>query len=318
MVIESGRPNLYPPGTERRRGSNPLGQPAWPSYRLSDLDLDLSEAFVRDFFIEISASNAVIDAVEIFNEINWCAFNGDLPLVDGGLLVGDNTPWSDPVFAQYRTGIDKVGQLIKTVSDLNDEFFSGALKVTTAGLVGFYTMNTNWLAKVDGSLVAQDLTLRLLHGSHPMQDGATNYLQFADGIGMHIYPATVDYAPQTAFDEIAADLDPLLAIPGAGTTKPFWITECGYDRNKFGNNETNRYNQLTVFYDALAAYDRPKSAIGAVFHFSFSKECSANHAVWDHGNFYKSADIFKTPAAENTIWPNQASTNGFFLRGDAD
>jgi hypothetical protein len=305
MVMESGQDALYPPGTVKRPGSPTPGQPAWPSYRLSELDLSRAETYVRDFFTALVNSNATIHAVEIFNEINWYSFNGDLPLVDAGLMIDESTSWNDPIFTQYRIGIDKVAQITKRVSDLNDTYFGGALKIITCGMVGFDTMDTNWLASVDGSLVDHQLTLQLMHGSNPNQSGATNYLHYVDGIGMHIYPATADYNPQTAFDEIASDLDPLLAIPGAGTTKPFWITECGYSQGKFGGNETNRFNQLSIFYKAFDDYDRPKSAVGTVFHFVFCKESYPSHAIWDHGTFYKSADIFKTPGAENTTWTNR-------------
>jgi hypothetical protein len=118
---------------------------------------------------------------------------------------------------------------------------------------------------------------------------------------MHIYPATVDFSPETALEEIAADLDPCRTVPGVGTApstssgqgKPFWITECGYAIDKCGNDEDRRYRQHMVFYNALDAYDRQDNAIRAVMHFCWSKEAMARHAVWDHGKFYRTADIFK-------------------------
>ena len=115
---------------------------------------------------------------------------------------------------------------------------------------------------------------------------------------MHIYPATVDLNPKTALAEIAADLDPCRTVPGIGSAKPFWITECGYTIKKCGNDEARRYKQHTVFYNALDAYERRGSAIKAVMHFCWSKEASSGFELWDHGKFYKTADIFKVPSAE--------------------
>ena len=314
LVIENG-PALYPDGTTRRPGSKPPGQPAWPCYRLSDLDLEKAKSHLRTFFTELNARKIQIHAFELFNEINWFAFNGDLPLVKGGLFIDETTAWDHPVFVQYRKGLEKVGELTKILHDLNEQFFKGEPELITAGLVAYDTINKSWLKKVDGCIVDQELTLRLLHGSHPKQKGATNWLKYVDGIGMHIYPATVDLNPKTALAEIAADLDPCRTVPGVGrapsTTstdsnragseqgKPFWITECGYARDKCGNDETRRYKQLTVFHNALDIYDRENdNAIKAVMHFCWSKEAMARHAVWDHGKLYKTADIFKVRATD--------------------
>lgn len=147
-----------------------------------------------------------------------------------------------------------------------------------------------------------------MHGSNPQQGGGTNYLQYVAGIGMHVYPASVDIDPQTAggtaLAQIAADLDPALGVPGVGTTLPYWITETGYRRSKFGYDETNRFEQLSYFYDALTSYDRPKSAVAAAFHYAFSAELDASAAVWENRTLLKSADIFKVPASENTAWTN--------------
>ena len=302
MVIEN-RPQLYPAGTKRRPGSEPAGKPAWPCYRLSELDLDRAEAYLHKFFTELKSKKCTIDAFELFNEINWFAFNGDLPVIRDGLWIDENTDWENPVFVQYRKGLDKVGQLTRILYDLNRQFFKGKPEIITAGLVAYDTMNTKWLAKVNGCVVDQQLTLQLLHGSDPRQNGATNWLLYVDGIGMHIYPATADLSPKTALAEIAADLDPCRSVPGIGSTKPLWITECGYSIKKFDNDETRRYEQHTVFYNALDTYDRKDNAIQAVMHFCWSKEASAEKAVWDHGKFYKTSDIFKVRSAQRQLKP---------------
>ena len=48
MVIEQGRPQLYPGGTKRRPGSDPPGQPAWSCYRLSEMDLKKAEVHLQN------------------------------------------------------------------------------------------------------------------------------------------------------------------------------------------------------------------------------------------------------------------------------
>jgi hypothetical protein len=69
MVIEN-RPQLYPVETKRRPGSEPAGQPAWPCFRISEIDLDRAEAYLRKFFTELATRKCTIHAFELFNEIN--------------------------------------------------------------------------------------------------------------------------------------------------------------------------------------------------------------------------------------------------------
>ncbi|TSA32028.1 MAG: hypothetical protein D4R65_10160, partial [Verrucomicrobiaceae bacterium] len=126
--LESDEHLLYAPGTKKRPGNHGHGGCAWDSYPLSELDLSLCEAFVREFFELLKAENATVSAIEMFNEINWNAFNGDLPLTDGGLWIDDSTPWDDPVFVKYRAGIEKIGRLTKIVSYLNRELLGGKVQ----------------------------------------------------------------------------------------------------------------------------------------------------------------------------------------------
>jgi hypothetical protein len=299
IVLESDLPGLYPPETERRPGTAPPGKPQWPSFRLSELDLDLTEAVVQSFFEELQSRGLKIHALEIFNEINWNCFNGDLPLAPGGLLINENTPWNDPVYKTYRLGLQKKGEIARRINALNKKILNGDLKLITAGLVGCKTINPSWFANIQGALVSGPLTLQLLQGSHPLQVEAHNYLNYFDGVGIHLYPPTGNRDPETAYAEISADLDPLLQVSGVGTTLPLWITECGYTRSQMGYNEQARLEQLNIFYDALARYDRLNSSIEAVFHFTFSQMAYPEHAIWNQDGYYPSAAIFEVLAPEN-------------------
>lgn len=296
IVFESDNPQLYPSGAKKRLGNYGHGGYAWDSYRLSELDLTLSTAFVRQFFESLKAEHATVSAVEMFNEINWNAFNGDLPLATGGLWIDDATPWDDPVFVKYRAGIEKVAQLTKIVSDLNRELLGGKIRIITAGQVGFYDRESNpksadWMAHVQGALVSQALTLRLMQWAHPRQIGATNYLKFADGIGIHIYP---EAGAGNLFGEIGRHLDPMQNVPGVGTVKPFWITESGYVRRNFPNDDA-RLQELLRFRQALGDHDRSKGEIATVLIFNFSSigGDSGDYALWENGALLPAAGIFK-------------------------
>jgi len=90
---------------------------------------------------ELNTRKIKIHTFELFNEINWFSFNGDLPLVRGGLMIDEKTNWDNPVFVQYRKGLDKVGKLTRILYDLNKQFFKGEPEIITAGLVGYDTIN---------------------------------------------------------------------------------------------------------------------------------------------------------------------------------
>lgn len=295
-VLESENPRLYPPGTKKRPGNFGHGGCAWDSYPLSELDLALSAAFVRQFFELLKAEHATVSAIEMFNEINWNAFNGDLPLVAGGLWIDDSTPWDDPVLVKYRAGVEKVSQLTKAVSDLNRELLGGKVKIITAGQVGFYDKKSNpkaaaWMARAKGALVSHALTLRLMQGTDSRQVGATDYLKFADGIGIHVYP---EAGVSNLLEVIERHLDPARRISDTGPAQPFWITESGYVRKKF-SSENARLDEFKRFCDVLGHYDRAKGDIAAVLFYNFSSNGgdSDYYALWENWALLPAGRIFK-------------------------
>lgn len=296
--LESDEHLLYPPGTRKRPGNHGQGGCAWDSYRLSELDLTLCEAFVREFFELLKAENATVSAIEMFNEINWNAFNGDLPLADGGLWIDDSTPWDDPVFVKYRAGLEKTGRLTKIVSDLNRELLGGKVRIITSGMVGgFYDWKSSpklsgWMAKIKGAVVSHALTLRLMRGTDSHQIASTDYLEFVDGIGIHIYPQAGE---RNLSKVIGLHFDPAGKVPEVGLEKPFWITEAGYLRRDFPD-DTKRLKELERLCRALDTYDRSKGDIATVFlhNFSSGTDEAGEFGMWENGSLLPAGAIFKS------------------------
>lgn len=232
----------------------------------------------------------------MFNEINWNAFNGDLPLVEGGLWIDESTPWDDPVFVKYRAGVEKIGRLTKTVGDLNHELLDGRGRIITSGLVGgFYDWKSNpklsnWMEKIQGAVVSHALTLRLMSGTDPHQIASTNYLEFADGIGIHIYPQAGE---RNLSNVIELHFDPARDVPEVGLEKSFWITETGYVRSDF-SDVTRRLKERLC--QALGVYDQTKGDIETVFlhNFSSGTDEAGEFGMWENGSLLPAGEIFKS------------------------
>lgn len=302
--LSSSVPYLYLPNATKRPGNNGKGGVAWDSYALSDLNLPFCQRYIRDFLLLVKKENITVTALEMFNEINWNAFNGDLPLISGGMFIDENTPWDNPIYEKYRKGIEKVGKVTEVVSKLNDEIFNGSIDVISCGQVGAFeywkssARNAVWMAKAQGVLVSHALTLRLLEGSLPMQENAENYLKYADGIGIHIYPQVTEEDPDIAVKEINTivklHMDSCLGIDETGKEKPFWITECGFRRSTFKNDE-QRLTQFKRFMKVLDKYDRTSGRIGTVLIYNFGPngDEAADYALWDEGELLPAGGIFK-------------------------
>lgn len=174
----------------------------------------------------------------------------------GGWFIDDTTLWDDERFVVVREGVRKCGEAIKAARDLADQIKGiGPLKILTPGMAG---PPDSWVRRVNGSIIRSVLYLQLLRGRHVRQHDAQDYLKYADGIGVHIYPAIADVAPKTGRDTalrvIRERMDPILNR--VGTDLPYWVTEWGYPRYMFGepSDESKRLAQFRYFLDALKSY----------------------------------------------------------------
>lgn len=271
--------------------------PNFDLYKMSDIDLNRFSRFIngllKQFALHIP-EDALI-GFELFNEANWGDFNGDLqPTSDGkGEIFTLSTPLDKPSFADIYAGISKYGKCLEiTRKALDTHFPKKNVKLVTNGMVSSGGWNNYQWAKTHGiSLVLPDMFLTILQGKHPQQQDKTNYLAFADAIGLHSYPPLENDMLATLhtyyFDPINAVLD---------TPKPVWITEWGFNRNMFDNNggEATRLIYINKFIEALDKISNVE--ITTFFEFDATK----NHNIWENGKLLESGTFFQNIYKSNS------------------
>lgn len=294
--IGAGNPAFYPAGSAKRKGiPNPEGEfpLLFDQYPLADLDIAGFRSVLTAFLQDCRRRNARIEALQVFTEVNWADFNGDLPVVEGGWFLDETTPWDDPRYVAVRKGIVKCGKAIKAARSVADEVFgSGQIKILSPAMAG---PPASWVRRVNGSIVDSGLYLTLLRGRHARQRGAEDYLKYADGVAVHIYPSVTDTTAETGADTalrvVRERMDPIVAR--VGTDLPYWVTEWGYPRYMFGTppDESKRLRQFRYFLDAVKRYRSNEVAWGEVLLFNF--DMMSEYNICDEGRLLESAKILR-------------------------
>lgn len=84
MNIPLGYGEFYTPDAPVRAQSGKF----FAQRRLSDISIERFEQSLATFFVLLEATEGRIEALQVGNEINWSAFNADMPLNDPGQIVG--------------------------------------------------------------------------------------------------------------------------------------------------------------------------------------------------------------------------------------
>ncbi len=264
--------------------------PNYKLYKMSDIDMNRFSKFMDNFFRALSTQiePGVLVGFELFNEVNWGDFNGDLqPRLDGkGQVFTLNVPLDTPAFRDVYAGIMKYGKCLEVTREKLDKYFPGGnVKLITHGLVvGNPHNNYRWMINHGFSFVAPDMFLTILQGQHPEQEGKTNYLKLADAIGIHFYPSLVDDLEEVLIRDY---FDPITSI--LQEQMPFWITEWGFSRKQFEDNggEKKRLQYMQCFVQAV---ERMKNVETTTL---YEFDATNDHNIWENGALLKSGEIFE-------------------------
>jgi hypothetical protein len=170
---------LQYPGTVQLRSYNPNYPGIWASYPLSQSDPELFASWFTPILSNLEASGVVLGGLELWNEINWTAFNGDFPVPGKGRIFSYQDLRTDEEakvvangYRQYMLSLAALKQ-IRDNSTLNQ-----VTPVISAGL-----SNPGAAGRSSGQLdaVAINATLTYLRNY-----GLDSY---ADMYGIHFYPS---------------------------------------------------------------------------------------------------------------------------------
>ncbi|PQJ79820.1 T9SS type A sorting domain-containing protein [Polaribacter porphyrae] len=291
-----------------------------PRYKFSDLVPENIGNWCEQVFNRLQNAGAIIELVEFGNESNWIDFNGDLPYIEGGKFYDYTTDWNDSSFIKIREGILKYGQALKFVKDKIDLVWGeNDVQLITNGAVEGYRL-TDWAITNGGSILSTAVMLDLLKGGHPQLPAESeNYLQNADGIGIHFYPKVIeldiDIAKKTVANEIRDIMTPIINVVSIET--PIWVTEWNYNKGLFQNNsEEDRYIMLKNLLEICHGlpYNWKK-----FYLFTFD---NSSHKIYENGAFLPASKIFNDYVYDKDAWnlndtnyKIQNSFSSLYLRG---
>ena len=266
LAIEN--PAWFPPDRTMRPGTDLL----YEMPRLSEVDPDRFEAELTRILQPIADRGLAIHALQLFNELNWAGFNGDLPAAETGLEIDRNTPQDDPVYTQWRHGIEKYCHLLAITRRVLDNLFGeGKVPLLPAATT---RAETEWLTRTGASIVAPELYFEILERA---DSNGNRALDFVQRLAVHIYPKTIPSTKQQARREaqslIRETMQPILDV--VGDAKPFSITEWGYGLKRPGDigQDEERFDAYLGFLEALdSAGLRPKPLWHEVILYSYDQD----------------------------------------------
>jgi hypothetical protein len=203
----------YREGAQRRPAVKELPN-MWPSYPLSASDSVRFRAVFQPLFNQLEDLGITLAALELENEINWTAFNGDFPIPGEGRVFGEADLTRDPEAMRIAKGYRAYLQTLSVLKDIRDHSrLNRATPLLSAGLSDPGLPGPRPGSKTDA--VAIGGTLQYLRGN--------GMDALVDAYGVHTYP----WAKTAAQRLIQLDEDALAECWPPGQGKPCWLTEWG-------------------------------------------------------------------------------------------
>jgi hypothetical protein len=187
----------------------------WPSYPLSAADPARFRAVFEPLFDQLESKGIVFAALELGNEINWTAFNGDFPIPGEGRIFDRNDLTTDPEARQIAQGFRAYLQTLTVLKDIRDH--SRLNKVTpiiSAGLSDPGAAGPRPGSKLDAVTISATLDYLRANGLDTL----------VDAYGVHTYP----WVKSSAAARLnLLEQDTFVECRPSGKGKPCWLTEWG-------------------------------------------------------------------------------------------
>jgi hypothetical protein len=226
--------------------------------RLSQLDTTLVQELWVKTLEEAKLRDLDIAAVQVGNEINSAQFNGDLPILQKGLIVNSSNKSQQEFWSNFEVGLQRTSEATRIVKQ---SIQLSGLRHQPQVLVGsMVRQDDRWIENSGNVTVEPDLAFRTLLTY--LKDDA------ADLYSIHIYPdiretKNADTFEKQTVSQIDSLMRPLLKI--SNVQKKWWITEWGIPSNfniaegrralycrylsALRSSSANRYVTATFVYD---------------------------------------------------------------------
>lgn len=268
LMLAIENPAWFPPNRTIRKGNGLLHDMPL----LSEIDPERFRAELHRILQPFAERELKIGTLQLFNELNWAGFNGDLPAAEPGIEIDAQTPPGDPVYQQWRKGIANYRQLLAITREvLDDKFGKGTVPLLPAATT---RAETEWLTRTGASIVAPALFYKML----AERDGqGISALDSVQGLAVHIYPKTTPPTKAMARTEarklLRDTMQPILDV--VGNAKPFSITEWGYPLKMPGDIklDKDRLHACEGFLEALdSAGLKPQPVWKQVILYSYDQD----------------------------------------------
>jgi len=222
----------YREGAQRRPSFKELPN-MWPSYPLSAADPARFRAVFEPLFDQLEGMGITFAALELGNEINWTAFNGEFPIPGAGRVFGQADLTRDPEGRQIAQGYRVYLQILSVLKEIRDHSrLNKATPILSAGLADPGLAGLRPGSKTDAVAIGATLNYLREHGLDTL----------VDAYGVHTYPSV----KSSALDRLdLLERDTLAECGPSRQGTPCWLTEWG----------------LPVGNPACPGNDRPRVAL---------------------------------------------------------
>ena len=257
----------------------------WPGVGLSQLEPDFFKVHFGSIWQEIEKRQIHLVAIELGNEINWAAFNGDLGVVAPGQSPSPGAPGlaglADP--AVYSKGLRNYIQALAIVKEMRDaSIVNRHAALLSAGLA---SMSASFAAGMGAEYVDAVQTLAILKG---MRLDA-----IVDGYALHSYPDR--RARPTERERV---FDALISLCGREGGHACWLTEwsvaepvraCEIDDKAAGQSQT-----VIVEMNKVIASRAAQGRLAAAYYFDWDG-ATEPYAIWRCGHLTESGKAVLQP-----------------------
>jgi hypothetical protein len=195
-------------------------------------------------FNQLEGMGVTFAALELGNEINWTAFNGDFPVPGEGRIFGRDDLSTDPEARRVAEGFRAYLQTLRMLKDIRDHSrLNRATPIVSAGLSDPGFAGPRPGSKVD--VVTIGATLDYLR--------ANGLDRLVDAYGIHAYPSPRSSA--AAFLSLL-ERDTLAECRPPGQGKPCWLTEWGFPAESAPGCTGNDVPRAALITELVANFRR--------------------------------------------------------------
>jgi hypothetical protein len=256
----------------------------WPSYPLSSADPARFQAMFDPLFNEMEDLGVTFAALELGNEINWVAFNGDFRFPGEGKVFGLEDLERDAEVAKIAEGYRAYLRTLEVLKQIRDHSrLNKRTPILSAGLSDPGPPGPRPGSKTDAVAIGATLGYLRDHGLDVL----------VDVYGIHTYPSPKSNAV-ARIDQLAKDT--LTDCRPSGQGKPCWLTEWGLPAESPDSCAGNDASRAALMTEMLADFRRfqQQGRLAALMYYAWA---DGKYGIYRCGGLSESGQLAIDPAA---------------------